>query len=238
MGNTLTIFRRELASYFDSPIGHIVVTAFLVGIAYLWIEVSQVFIEGEATLRGYFYWAPFIFTLFVPAVTMRLLAEEKRNGTLELLITMPVTDWEVVLGKFLAALSVIAVAILLTLVFPITLNRFGDLDWGTVVGGYLGLLLLAAAYVAIGLMTSSWTRDQVVSFIIAWGITFSLWLFGKLLPLMPVSLAPIVEYVSLDTHFSNIAKGVIDSRDIIYYLSLIVACLFLAVQSLDSRRWR
>jgi len=238
MSNTLTIFRRELGSYFNSPIGHIVVTAFLVGIAYLWIEVSQVFVEGEASLRGYFYWAPFIFTLFVPAVTMRLLAEEKQNGTLELLITMPVSDWQVVLGKFFAGLAVIALAVVLTLVFPLTLSQFGDLDWGSVVGGYLGLLLLAAAYVAIGLMASSWTSDQVVSFIIAWGITFSLWLFGKLIPLMPAAVAPIVEYISLDTHFSNIAKGVIDSRDIVYYLSLIVACLFLAVQSLDSRRWK
>jgi len=238
MGNTLTIFRRELGSYFNSPVGYIVVTAFLVGVAYLWIEVGQVFVEGEATLRGYFYWAPFIFTLFVPAVTMRLLAEEKNSGTLEILITMPVRDWEVVVGKFLAALAVITVAILLTLAFPITLSQFGDLDWGAVVGGYLGLLLLAGAYVAIGLMASSWTSDQVVSFIIAWGITFSLWLFGKLLPLMPSALAPVVEYISLDTHFGNISKGVIDSRDIIYYLSLIVACLFLAVQSLDSRRWK
>jgi len=238
MRNTLTIFRRELGSYFNSPVGYIVITAFLVGIAYLWIEVGQVFVEGEATLRSLFYWAPFIFTLFVPAVTMRLLAEEKHAGTLELLITMPVRDWEVVLGKFLAALSVIGLAILLTLAFPITLSQFGEMDWGAVAGGYLGLLLLAAAYVAIGLMASSWTSDQVVSFIIAWGITFSLWLFGKLLPLMPSSLAPLVEYVSLDTHFSNISKGVIDSRDIVYYLSLVVACLFLAVQSLDSRRWK
>jgi ABC-2 type transport system permease protein len=236
MGNTLTIFRRELGSYFNSPIAYIVITVFLLISGYLYF--SQVFLVGEATLRDFFGITPLIFIFFGPAVTMRLLAEEKRTGTLEVLVTMPVTDWHVVLGKFFAALAVIMVAILLTLAYPVTLSSFGDLDWGAVVGGYLGLVLLAGAYVAIGVMTSSWTRDQVVSFIIAFGITFSLYLLGKMVPLMPSGLAPIVEYMTLDSHFNNIAKGVIDSRDVIYYVSLIGACLFLATQSLDSRRWR
>jgi ABC-2 type transport system permease protein len=236
MGNTLTIFKKELGSYFNSPIGYIVITVFLLVSGYLYF--NQVFHVGEATLRDFFGVTPLIFIFFGPAITMRLLAEEKRSGTIEVLITMPVRDWEVVLGKFFAALAVMAVAILLTLAYPITLSRFGDLDWGAVAGGYLGLLLMGGAYAAIGLMASSWTSDQVISFIIAFGITFALYLFGKLLPLMPAFLAPIIEYISLDVHFTNIAKGVVDSRDLVYYLSLIIACLFLAVQSLDSRRWR
>jgi ABC-2 type transport system permease protein len=236
MGNTLTIFRRELGAYFNSPVAYIVVTAFLLVSGYLFF--SQVFIVGEATLRDFFGVTPLIFIFFAPAVTMRLLAEEKRTGTLELLITMPVTDWQVVLGKFFAALALFGVAILLTLAYPITLSRLGDLDWGTVAGGYLGLLLLGGAYLAIGLMASSWTKNQVIAFILSFVITFALYLCGKLLPLMPVSLAPIVEYISLDAHFTNIAKGVIDTRDLVYYASLIGACLFLAKQSLESRRWR
>jgi gliding motility-associated transport system permease protein len=236
MGNTLTIFRRELGSYFNSAIAYIVITVFLLISGYLYF--SQVFLVGEATLRDFFGITPLIFIFFGPAVTMKLLAEEKRSGTIELLVTMPVTDWQVVVGKFLAALAVITVAILLTLAYPITLSTMGDLDWGAVIGGYIGLVMLAGAYVAIGVMTSSWTHDQVVSFIVAFGITFSLYLLGKMVPLMPAGLAPIVEYMTLDSHFNNIAKGVIDSRDVIYYVSLIGACLFMATQSLDSRRWR
>ncbi len=236
MGNTLTITRRELGSYFNSPVAYIVITVFLLVSGYLFF--SQVFLVNEATLRDFFSTTPLIFIFFAPALTMRLLAEEKRTGTLELLITMPVTDWQVVLGKFFAALAVLAVAIVLTFAYPITLSRMGELDWGAVVGGYLGLLLMGAAYVAIGLMCSSWTRNQVIAFIVSFGITFSLYLCGKLLPLMPSALAPVVEYISLDAHFTNIARGVIDSRDLIYYGSLIGACLFLATRSLDSRRWR
>ena len=142
------------------------------------------------------------------------------------------------MGKFLAALTLFTVAILLTLVYPYTLSQFGDLDWGTVIGGYLGLILLWGTYVAIGLMASSWTRNQVVAFIIAFGIIFILYLLGKMLPLMPASLAPALQYLSLDFHFNKIARGVVDARDVIYYVSVMAACLTLAVQSLDSRRWR
>jgi ABC-2 type transport system permease protein len=236
MGNTLTIFRREVGAYFNSPVAYIVVTVFLLVSGYLFF--SQVFLVGEATLRDFFGITPLIFIFFAPAVTMRLLAEEKRTGTFELLITMPVGDWEVVLGKFFGALALVAVAILLTLAYPITLSRMGDIDWGAVAGGYLGLILMAAAYLAIGLMASSWTRNQVVAFIVAFAVTFSLYLCGKLLPILPPRLAPILEYLSLDSHFANISKGVIDSRDIIYYVSLVGACLFLATRSLESRRWR
>ena len=217
MGNTLTVFKRELGTYFNSPVAYIVVTVYLVVIGYMFF--SQAFLVGEATMRDMFGLTPLLFTFFAPAITMRLMAEEKRSGTIELLITMPVRDWEVVLGKFFAGLSVLLVAILLTLAYPITLSFMGDLDWGAV-------------------MTSSWTQNQVVAYIVAWAITFALFIGGKLLPLMPGSIAGIVEYLSLDLHFNNIAKGVIDTRDLIYYLSLIGACLLVSVQTLDSRRWR
>jgi ABC-2 type transport system permease protein len=236
IANTLTICRRELGAYFNSPVAYIVVTTFLLVSGYLFF--AQVFLMGEASLRDFFGLTPFIFIFFAPAVTMRLLAEEKRTGTFELLITMPVTDWEVVVGKFLGALGLMSVATLLTLAYPATLATMGKLDWGAVAGGYIGLILLGASYIAIGLMASSWTRNQVVAFILAFAITFALYLAGKLIPVLPAWIAPIVDYVSLDAHFTNISKGVLDSRDIVYYLSLIGACLLLAVQSLDSRRWR
>lgn len=236
MHNIMTISRRELGAYFNSPVAYIVITVFLLVSGYLFF--SQVFLVNEATMRDFFAISPLIFIFFAPAITMRLLAEEKRTKTIELLITMPVSDWEVVLGKFFGALGVLAIAILLTVAYPLTISSMGDLDWGTVTAGYLGLLLLGATYVSIGLMASSFTQSQVIAFIISFAITFALYLSGKLLPLMPKSLAPIIEYVSLDSHFVNIARGVIDTRDIVYYASLIGACLFLSVQSLDSRRWR
>ena len=235
MGNTLTIFKRELGAYFNSAVAYIVIAIYLLFSGNLFF--SQVFIAGEATMRDMFGMTPLIFIFFAPPVTMRLLAEEKRSGTIELLITMPVKDWEVVLGKFLAAVTLFAVALALTLAYPLTLDSLGDMDWGTVAGGYIGMLLLWSTYVAIGIMASSWTKNQVVALIIAVGIVFTLYIMGKLLPLMPPALAPIVAYVSLDTHFINISRGIVDSRDVIYYLSMIGACLFMAVQSLDSRRW-
>ena len=236
MNATLTIFRRELAAYFNSPVAYIVVTAFLVASGLLYF--LQVFLVGEATMRDLFGIAPLIFIFFAPAIAMRLLAEEKKTGTIAFLITLPVSDWNVVLGKFLAAFAVMAIGILLTLAYPITISRLGDLDWGVVAAGYLGLLMMGGAYLAIGLMASSWTRNQVVAFIVAFAITFALYLSGKLIALVPASLAPLIRYISLDEHFTNIARGVLDSRDIIYYLSLVGGCLFLAVQALDSRRWR
>jgi ABC-2 type transport system permease protein len=236
MGNTGTILKRELGAYFNSPVAYIVITVFLLVCGALFF--SQAFLVKEATMRDFLGYTPFIFLFFAPAISMRLLAEEKRSGTLELLITMPVGDWEVVLGKFFAALAVLGLAVLLTLAYPITLSFMGDMDWGTVAGGYLGLLLLGGMYLAIGLMASSWTKNQVVAFILAFAITFTLFICGKMLPLIPSSLAPLVEYIGVDSHFNNIAKGVIDSRDLVYYFSITGVCLFLAVQSLDSRRWR
>lgn len=236
MRNILTIGRRELGAYFNSPVAYIVIPAYLLVSGYLFF--SQVFLVGEASLRDFFGTAPLLFIFFFPAVTMRLLAEEKRTKTIELLITMPVTDWQVIIGKFLGALGVLLMMLLLTVAYAVTLSTMGKLDWGATVAGYLGLVLLGASYIAIGLMASSWTRHQVAASLITVAITFALYIGGKLLPILPKALAPIVEYLSLDSHFSNIARGVLDTRDLIYYLSLIGVCLFMATQSLDSRRWR
>jgi len=236
MGNTLTILKRELGSYFNSPIAYIVVTVFLLLGGFLFFQ--QVFLVGEASMRSYFSLMPLILILTVPPTTMHLLAEEKRSGTIELLVTMPVTDWQVVLGKYFAALAVMTIAILITLVYPITLNSYGDIDWGAVTSGYIGLVLFAGAYIAIGLMTSSWTKDQIIALLLAMLITFAFWLLGEMLQLLPTGVASIVEYATTGSHLQSFSKGVVDSRDVVYFLSLIGACLFMATQSLDSRRWR
>jgi len=151
---------------------------------------------------------------------------------------MPVRDWEVVLGKWLAAMALLATTLILTMVFAVTVAKLGPLDKGPAVAGYIGLLLMGGSYIAVGVMASSFARNQVVSLIIAFGICFALFLFGKVLPFVPDALKPVVAFLSTDTHFENIARGVIDSRDVFYYLSLIVVSLLIATTSLESRKWK
>ncbi|HTA20761.1 MAG TPA: ABC transporter permease [Polyangia bacterium] len=236
MSPALVISRREIRTYFNSPVAYIVVTVFTVITGYLFF--TQLFLEKQAELRQLFGFMPFLFMFMVPAVTMRLLADERSSGTLELLSTMPVRDWEVVVGKFLAALALVCTAVGLTLAFAITVRLLGPLDRGPAIGGYIGLVLMGGAFVAIGVMCSAFTRNSIVAFIAAFGISFALYLFGKLTQFMPEALQPIVSFLSIDGHFENISRGVIDTRDVVYYLSIISACLLLATTSLDSRRWK
>src|SRR6185436_6047919 len=159
MNPALVISRREIRTYFNSPVAYIVVTVFTVITGYLFF--TQLFAEKQAEMRQMFGFMPFLFMFVIPAITMRLLADEKSTGTLELLSTMPVRDWEVVLGKFLAALALLGTAIGLTLVFAITVRMLGPLDRGVAFGGYIGLILMGAAYVAIGVMCSAFTRNSI-----------------------------------------------------------------------------
>jgi ABC-2 type transport system permease protein len=236
MSPALVVSRREIRTYFNSPVAYIVVTVFTIITGYLFF--TQLFMEKQAELRSMFSFMPFLFMFVIPAITMRLLADEKATGTLELLSTMPVRDWEVVVGKFLAALALLATAVGLTLVFALTVRTLGPLDRGPAIGGYVGLLLLGGAYVAIGVMCSAFTRNSIVAFIAAFGISFGLYLFGKLTQFVPEALQPLINFLAIDGHFENISRGVIDSRDVIYYLSIIGTCLLVATTSLESRRWR
>jgi ABC-2 type transport system permease protein len=236
MSPALVISRRELRTYFNSPVAYIVVTVFAMITGYLFF--TQLFMEQQAELRGFFGVMPVLFMFLGPALTMRLLADEKSSGTLELLITMPVRDWEVVLGKFLAAMGLVCAALGLTLVFAITVRTLGPLDRGPAIGGYLGLLLMGGAYVAIGVMCSAFTRNSIVAFIAAFAISFALYLFGPIVQFVPQGLQPLISFLSVSTHFENISRGVIDTRDLIYYGSLIGVSLLFATVSLESRRWR
>jgi ABC-2 type transport system permease protein len=236
MSPALVISRREIRTYFNSPVAYIVVTVFTIITGYLFF--TQLFLERQAELRSFFGIMPLLFTFLIPAITMRLLADEKGSGTLELLITMPVRDWEVVLGKFLAAMALLAVTLGLTLVFAITVRTMGPLDRGPAIGGYIGLLLMGGTYVAIGVMASAFTRNSIVAFIVAFAISFALFLFARLTQFVPESLQPIISFLSTEGHFENISRGVIDSRDVIYYLSVMGTCLLVATTALESRRWK
>jgi ABC-2 type transport system permease protein len=236
MTPALVISRREIRTYFNSPVAYIVVPVFVIITGYLFF--TQLFLEKQAEMRGFFNIMPLLFMFMIPAITMRLLADEKASGTLELLITMPVRDSEVVLGKFLAAMALLCTAIGLTLVFAITVKSLGPLDRGPTIGGYLGLVLMGGAYVAIGVMASALTRNSIVSFIVAFAISFALYLLGRLTQFLPQALQKLVAYLSIDGHFENIGRGVIDTRDLIYYFSVMVVCLLIATLSLESRRWK
>jgi ABC-2 type transport system permease protein len=236
MRNTLTIAKREFGSFFNSAIPYVLVAGFVVlsGVFYF----RDLFLSRQADLRHFFELMPLLFCILVPMLTMRLIAEERREGTLELLLTMPVSDWQLVSGKFLAALGVMCVMLGLTLSFPITVAYLGPLDKGTATAGYLGALLMAGAFSAIGVMASSLTRNQMLAAVISFIIGFVLLACGMLAGVSGPTLGPILSALGIGTHFNNIAHGVIDSRDVLYYLSIIFGCLLVAQQSLDSRRWR
>jgi gliding-associated putative ABC transporter substrate-binding component GldG len=232
-----TIAKRELASFFDSLIAYIMLVLFL-GFSgfFTWLFGSNIFFTGQASLGTFFsvaYWTLFF---FIPALTMRLLAEENKTGTIELLLTKAVTDRQVVIGKFLSTLMLIAIALLFTLPYVITVANLGNLDIGRVICGYFGLLLMSAAYIAIGLYASSITSNQIVAFLTALfiGLFFHL-IFGVLSNNFTSWMGHVFETLSLSDHFQSISRGVLDSRDVIYFLSIVFLGLFLAEYSLSRR---
>jgi ABC-2 type transport system permease protein len=224
MRQVLPIFKREFQSYFVSPIAYIVISIFLIVTG--WFFFSTFFLFNQASVRNFFTLLPLIFAFVIPAVTMRLVSEELNVGTYEILLTLPVTFREVVLGKFLAATAFVAAMLIPTLAYPVTVAFLGDLDWGPVMGGYLGAILLGASFSAVGLFASSLTRNQIVAFIIGMAICFSLVLIDKILFFLPSVLLGVFEYLGADSHFENISKGILDSRDILYFLSLTFVSLY------------
>jgi ABC-2 type transport system permease protein len=231
------IAKRELASFFDSLIAYIMLILFL-GFSgfFTWLFGSNVFYTGQASLQAFFnvaYWTLFF---FIPALTMRSLAEEKKTGTIELLLTKAVTDREVVWGKFLSTLLLVAIALLFTIPYVITVAQLGNLDIGQTLCGYLGLLLMSAAYTGIGLFASSLTANQIVAFLGALfiGLFFHI-IFGVLSGSLTGWWGHVLEVLSLSTHFKSMARGVLDSRDLIYFLSLTFLGLLLAEFSLTKR---
>ncbi len=236
MKNTFTIAGREFRGYFNGPVAYIVVciVLLLLGI-FFW---NTFFLMGKATVRDMFSLLTMFLILAAPAMTMGLLAEEKRTGTIELLITMPVRDAEVILGKFLGVLGLFAVLLAVTLAYPISVKTLGNLDWGPVWGGYMGIFLEGAAMLSIGLLASSWTNNQLIALIVGAAICFVFWIVDRLLPFLPQGASSVFQWISFNYHFESMSHGVIDTRDVIYFLSIIGFALSLAFRSLESRRWR
>lgn len=231
------IAKREFNSFFDSLVSYIFIVVFL-GISgfFTWLFGSDIFLIGQATLQPFFSIAYFTLFFFIPALTMRTLAEEKRIGTIELLLTKAVSDWEVVLGKFLACLILILVALALTLPYYITVWALGPVDHGAVWCGYLGMILMSMTYIAIGLFASSITNNQIVAFLLALFVgVFFLIIFDVLSGNFTGTIGQILSFLSMSSHFDSISRGVIDSRDLIYFFSITFLGLMLAETSLSKR---
>lgn len=233
--NILPIYKRELRSYFNSPVAYVVIVVFLAVLG--WFFTNNLFLMNVASLRIVFDLVPLIFLFFIPAITMRLIAEEKKAGTLELLTTKPVRDVEIVLAKFFAAWTLLAAALAPTLFYLITIMTLGKVDLGPIISGYFGLLLMGGVYIAVGLLASSLTENQIVAFILSFLIVFVFFILDKILMYVPDTFASTLEFLSMDYHFSNIARGVVDSRNLIYFGSLLGFSLFLATVSLERRKW-
>ncbi len=231
------ITKRELNSFFDSLIAYIVLVLFL-GFSgfFTWLFGSDVFLVGQANLQSFFsiaYWSLFF---FIPALTMRLLAEENKTGTIELLLTKAVTDRQVVVGKFLSTLLLVAIALLFTLPYVITLANIGKIDVGAIACGYLGLLLMSAAYISIGLYASSITNNQIVAFLAALfiGLFFHI-IFDALASNFTGWVGELFNTLSMSDHFDSISRGVVDTRDLIFFFSIITVGLLLSELSLTKR---
>lgn len=233
------IAKRELRSYFDSIIAYLMIIIFL-GLSgyFTWLSDSNIFFYGQADLQVFFgisYWTLFF---FIPAITMRSLAEEKHSGTIELLSTKAITDWQIVSGKFLATFMLISIALASTLPYYITINMLGNVDHGAMIGGYFGLLLLSAMYISIGIFASSLSENQIVAFLLALVIGFFFHILFQMLSASSTGITgSILNYLSARTHYDSLSRGVIDTRDIIYFASTILLGLVLSQTMISKRNW-
>ncbi len=237
MKNVMTIARREFSGYFNGPVAYIVICLVLLVLGiFFW---PQFFLNGRASVRDMFHLVGLILLFAAPAVSMGLLAEEKRTGTIEILITMPVRDWEVVMGKYLGVMGLYGVMLLLTLPYPITVYVFGsNMDWGPVATGYLGLVLYGGSMIAIGLMASGFTRNQLIAFFVSLSLCLFFWAIHLFIPFLPGGLDDVFQWISLDYHFRSMMRGIVDSRDVLFFLSVVAVSLIKKYRSLESRRWR
>jgi ABC-2 type transport system permease protein len=238
----LTIAKREVAGYFASPVAYVFIVIFLLLTGFFAFMVSGFFERGQANLQAFFAWHPWLYLFLVPAVGMRMWSEERRLGTIELLLTMPITPWQAIMGKFLASWMVLALALALTFPIVLTVNYLGSPDNGVILASYAGSLLLSGAYLSVSAMTSAMTRNQVVSFIVSVVICLFLILAGypPVTNMLTQWASPwfvdTIAAFSVMTHFESIQKGVIDSRDVLFFLSVIIFCLFTTSVVLRAHR--
>ena len=252
MANVFALARKELRSYFASPIGYVIVGLFALLFGYFFYAYLGFFVRSseqmmqsgrtpnvnQDMIRGVLLNSAVIILFIMPMITMRTYSEEKRSGTIELLLTSPLTDVQIILGKFLGAMGLYAVMLAVTLVYVAILFVLGNPEWKPVVAGYLGLLLMGGCFVSVGLLISSLTKNQIVAGVVTFAVFLLLWVINWIGENSGPTTREIVSYLSITEHFDDFARGVIDTKHVIYYLSFITFGLFLTAKSVDSERWR
>ncbi len=252
MRNIMAIAGKELRSYFASPIAYILIGFFLLPFGVFFYLYLQNFVKqslqmaqfggamniNQLVVRNVLQNASVIILFIMPMITMRTYSEEKRSGTIELLLTSPITDMEIILGKFLGALGLYASILAVTLLYMGILFVYGNPEWRPLVAGYLGLLLMGAAFISIGLLISSMTNNQIVAGTITFVVFLLFWIIGWFADTAGPTIGPITSWLSITEHFDDFSKGIIDTKHVIYYLTLITFGLFLSAKSVDTERWR
>jgi len=242
MNGVTAIFKRELKSYFSTPIAYVFIVIFLVVSGWFTFFYGGFYETGQADLGSFFYWHPWLYLILVPSLSMRLWAEERKSGSIELLMTLPLETWQLVAGKFLAAWAFTSIAVTLTFPIWITVNYLGDPDNGAIVAGYLGSILMASGFLAIGACISAATKNQVIAFIVSVVVCFGMLVPGigvvqsVLLGVAPQWFVDGVASLSLQTHFDDISKGVIDLRDLVYFALLAGTCLYVNTIVLELKK--
>jgi ABC-2 type transport system permease protein len=249
------IYKKEMRLYFTSPIAWVILTIFLFIAGYFFYSIFAFFTLAsmqsamnpamardlnvtDSVLRPLFSNISVILLLLMPLVTMRLFAEERRSGTIELLLTYPVRDGAVLIGKYLAGLTLYAIMLALTLFYPLLVAYFARVEWGPLGSGYLGLLLMGATFLAVGIFASSLTENQIVASIITFGVLLIFWVIGWSSDYLGGTWGRVLSHLSLIEHFDSFAKGVLDTRDVLYYFDFTIVALFLTLRSLEARRWK
>ena len=252
MRNILAIAQKELRSYFSSPIAYIIIGFFALPFGVFFYLYLGAFVRqslqmaqyggsmnvNQQVIRGVLQNASVIILFVMPMITMRTYSEEKRSGTIELLLTSPVTDLEIIIGKFLGALGLYIAMLLVTALYVAILFIIGNPEWRPVIAGYLGLLLMGGAFISIGLLISSTTNNQIVAGVVTFALFLMLWIVGWFADSAGPTTGAVLRYLSLTTHLEDFSKGIIDTTHVIYYLSLITFGLFLTAKAVDSQRWR
>ncbi|MBP3562260.1 MAG: ABC transporter permease subunit [Treponema sp.] len=230
----IVIMKRELATYFTNPISYIVTGLFLIITGVMFF--TTFFLQNRANMRNFFSLLPILFSFFIPALTMRLYSEEKKSGSIETLMTLPVTELQVVTGKFLAAFISSAIMLAPTLLYLVSILFFGKPDIGPIIGGYIGAIFLCAAFSAIGVFASSVTKNQLTAFFVAFMICIVLTMIDAFLIFLPAPIVSLLQFISANEHFTSISRGIIDTRDLIYFISLTALFFCLTVKTQENDR--
>lgn len=235
--NIKSIYTREVNNYFNTPIGYVFLLIFSLFINFLFLYLPNFFDVNSASMENFFSWMRIVYMFLIPAITMRLWSEEKKSGTIEVLFTLPYQTIETILGKYLSALSFLGFALSSTIFIPISLGTISSPDWMLIIGGYIGLILLGAAYIALGLLISWFTQDQIIAFLVTIAVCFLFFIMGypPFLQFMGV-LSPVMAFASASWHYDSLARGMLDSRDIVYFVSFILLLLYANYYSIENKK--